>query len=479
MAVNRLLWERSIIRYTNWDQHTRRGHGARRKSAINRMASSMESQERRSDLGLVLSMYRALTSLARPAAGLILRHRERRGKEDPARRGERLGEAAALRPEGTIVWCHAASIGETNAILPLIGALMGARPDLRVLLTTGTVTSAQLAAGRLPPGAVHQYVPLDAPEFVGRFLDHWRPSLAVFTEQEIWPNLLFESHARGIPLALVNARMSQASFDRWQRRPRFASQLFSRFDLVLAQSEMLARQFSALGSSRAVTVGNLKIDAPPPPVDEVELRRLETGLAGRPVLVAASTHDGEEAIIGSAHRILADALKGFVTILAPRHPERGAAIAEMLQAQGLTVGRRSLGHMPADDTDIYIADTIGELGTLYALAPIAFIGGSLVERGGQNPIEAVRHGAAVLTGPHWSNFADAYGVLLERGGACEVRCADSLAKTVLALRGDPARLDGVRMRAAEALKSLSGALQRTLEALLELVPAAAGLKRAS
>lgn len=189
MAVNRLLWERSIIRYTNWDQHIRRGHGARRKSAIKRMASSMESQERRSDQGLVLSMYRALTSLARPAAGLILRHRERRGKEDPARRGERLGEAAALRPEGTIVWCHAASIGETNAILPLIGALMGARPDLRVLLTTGTVTSAQLAAGRLPLGAVHQYVPLDAPEFVGRFLDHWRPSLAVFTEQEIWPNL--------------------------------------------------------------------------------------------------------------------------------------------------------------------------------------------------------------------------------------------------------------------------------------------------
>jgi 3-deoxy-D-manno-octulosonic-acid transferase len=480
MVMNRLLWERSIIRYTNRDQLTGAG-AARRKSAFNRMVSSIESQERRSDVGFALSVYRALTSLARPAAGLILRHRERRGKEDPARRGERLGEAAAVRPEGVLAWCHAASVGETNAILPLIGALIEARPDLRVLLTTGTVTSAQLAAGRLPPGAVHQYVPLDAAEFVGKFLDYWRPSLAVFTEQEIWPNLLFESHARGIPLALVNARMSQASFERWQRRPRLASQLFSRFDLVLAQSDVLARQFSELGAPRALVAGNLKIDAPPPPVNDVDLKRLEAVLARRPVLVAASTHDGEEAIVASAHRILAGALPGFMTILAPRHPERGAVIADMLQAQGLAVARRSLGHFPTADTQIYVADTIGELGTLYALAPIAFIGGSLVERGGQNPIEAIRHGAAVLTGPHWSNFADAYGMLMERGGACVVTSADALAATVLALRGDPARLDAVRTRAAEALMSLSGAQQRTLDALLRLIPAGAGtgLKRAS
>jgi 3-deoxy-D-manno-octulosonic-acid transferase len=443
------------------------------------MASSIESQERRSDPGLALSTYRALTSLARPAAGLILRVRERRGKEDPARRGERLGEPAALRPEGMIAWCHAASVGETNAVLPLIGALMHARPGLRVLLTTGTVTSARLAEGRLPVGAIHQYVPLDAAEFVGKFLDHWRPDLAVFTEQEIWPNLVFESHARRIPLALVNARMSQSSFDRWLRRPRFANPLFSRFDLVLAQSEILARQFSALGAPRSLAAGNLKIDAPPPPVNEAELRRLQTALAGRPLLVAASTHDGEEAIIADAHRSLAGSLDGFVTIVAPRHPERGAAIAESLQAQGFAVARRSLGDLPAGDTDIYIADTIGELGTLYALAPMAFIGGSLADRGGQNPIEAVRHGAAVLTGPYRSNFADAYGVLLERGGACEVTSAETLAATVLALRADPARLEGVRTHAAEALKSLSGALQRTLDALLELVPAGAGLKRAS
>jgi 3-deoxy-D-manno-octulosonic-acid transferase len=449
-------------------------------SHINRMVSPLESSGLKTERGLALTVYRTLTSLARPAAGLILRLRAQRGKEDPLRRGERLGEPAAMRPEGAVVWFHAASVGETNAVLPLIAALLARRPGLSVLFTTGTVTSARLAATRLPDGAIHQYVPLDAPEFVGRFLDHWRPALAVFIEQEIWPNLVIESDARRIPLALVNARMSQSSFERWRRRPGFARALFSRFRIVLAQSELLARQFAELGAPSAFAAGNLKIDAPPPPVDAAELQRLEAALAGRPRLVAASTHDGEEAIVAAAHRTLARSLEGFITILAPRHPERGAAVAEMLQAQGLNVARRSLGELPDQRTDIYVADTIGELGTLYALAPVAFVGGSLVARGGQNPIEAIRHGAAVVTGPNWTNFADAYGALLARGGAREVRSADALASCVLALAADPDELDRVRTCAGEALKSLSGALQRTLDALLVVVPGGdEGLKRAS
>lgn len=443
------------------------------------MVSPMERPRLEAEGGLGLNIYRTLTSLARPAAGLILRLRARRGKEDPSRRGERLGEPAAVRPDGAVVWFHAASVGETNAVLPLIAALLARRPGLSVLFTTGTVTSARLAASRLPAGAIHQYVPLDAPQFVGRFLDHWRPGLAVFTEQEIWPNLVVESDARHIPLALVNARMSQSSFERWQRRPGFARALFSRFRIVLAQSDVLARQFAELGAPSAMAAGNLKIDAPPPPVDAVELQRLEAALAGRPRLVAASTHDGEEAIVAAAHRMLSRALDGFVTILAPRHPERGAAVADMLRSQGFSVARRSLGELPGQRTDIYVADTIGELGTLYALAPVAFVGGSLVAKGGQNPIEAIRHGAAVLTGPNWSNFADAYGVLLARGGAQEVRSADALASCVLALAANPAELERVRFSASEALKSLSGALQRTLDALLTAVPGDEGLKRAS
>lgn len=429
--------------------------------------------------GLALTTYRTLTSLARPAAGLVLRLRARRGKEDPSRRGERLGAPAVVRPQGAVVWFHAASVGETNAVLPLIAALLARRPGLSVLFTTGTVTSARLAAARLPAGAVHQYVPLDAPEFVGRFLDHWRPGLAVFTEQEIWPNLVVESDARRIPLALVNARMSQSSFERWRRRPGFARPLFSRFRIVLAQTDALARQFTELGAPRTLAAGNLKIDAPPPPVDAVELQRLQAALAGRPRLVAASTHEGEEAIVAAAHRALARSLAGFLTILAPRHPERGPAIAGMLKGQGFCVAQRSRGEQPGPHTDIYVADTIGELGTLYALAPVAFIGGSLVDKGGQNPVEAIRHGAAVLTGPHRSNFADAYGELVACGGAREVASAEALASCVLALAFDPAELDRVRACAGEALKSLSGALQRTLDELLAVMPGDEGLKRAS
>ena len=443
------------------------------------MGIPANSGQRHADFGLVLRSYRLLTSMARPFVGLLLRARERHGKEDPARRGERFGQASLNRPAGPLVWFHAASVGETNAVLPLVTALLHARGDLSILLTTGTVTSARLAADRLPRGALHQYVPLDTPQFVRRFLDHWRPALAVFTEQEIWPNLIVESHQRAVPLALINARMSQSSFERWRARPVLARALFSCFSVVLAQSELLARQFQELGAARSIAAGNLKIDAPPPPVAEFERDRLEAALSGRPRLVAASTHEGEELIVAEAHRTLARAIDGFATIIAPRHPERGTAIAEALKAQGFSVAQRSVGALPGPRTDIYIADTIGELGTLYALSPIAFVGGSLVDKGGQNPVEAIRCGAVVLTGPHCSNFADAYRALLEQGGALEVTDAASMAARATALLRDPVELDRVRARAASALQTLSGALQRTLDALLALLPADQELKRAS
>src|SRR5581483_2847098 len=251
-----------------------------------------------------LKTYRALTSCARPIAPLLLSLRGRRGKEEPLRRNERLGRASVKRPSGQLVWFHAASVGETNAILPVMKALSQERPSLSFLLTTGTVTSAQLAAKRLGPRAVHQYAPLDAPEYVASFLDHWRPDLGVFTESEIWPNLILESAARGIPLALVNARMTKRSFRRWRRSLSFAQPLFSRCTVVLAQNETLARRFSALGAPSVIPAGNLKIDAPPAVVDSVELERLRQALHGRPVLIAASTHEGEEQIIAEAHRKL-------------------------------------------------------------------------------------------------------------------------------------------------------------------------------
>jgi 3-deoxy-D-manno-octulosonic-acid transferase len=429
--------------------------------------------------GFGLKAYRAATRLTAPAAHCLLRLREHRGKEDAERRHERLGQASVGRPQGRLVWLHAASVGETNAILPLIPALRRARPDTRFLLTTGTVTSARLAADRLDPQDIHQYVPLDSPMFVRRFLDHWKPDLAIFTESEIWPNLILESSARRVPLALVNARLSKTSYRRWRRNRGLAQPLFNRFAIVLAQSEKLAHRFGELGARTVLAAGNMKIDAPPPPVNLLELERLKATLAGRPHLIAASTHHGEDELVTAAHRRIACEIRGFCTIIAPRHPERGGVIAARLKAEGFSVAQRSLGALPERHDDIYVADTIGELGTLYALSPLAFIGGSLVPHGGQNPIEAVRHGAAILTGPHWQNFNDTYRALLRHQGAIEVRSVDEFAATGLTLLRDESELARLRAGADLALATLSGALQRTVDVLLDYLPESERLRRAS
>lgn len=427
-----------------------------------------------------LGAYRRGTRLMRPLAPLLLKVRAGQGKEEPLRRKERFGIASAARPLGPLVWVHAASVGETNAALPLIRKLAEERPDLSFLITTGTVTSAGLVLKRLPPRTLHQYVPLDAPQYVCAFLDHWRPDLAIFTESEVWPNLVLETRERGIPLALINGRISQRSYKKWRANPGAARPLFSSFDLVLAQNERLAERFAELGAGNVAAVGNLKIDSPPPPADALELQRLKTALDGRPVMVAASTHEGEEAVIAQAHRQLARAFPGFLTIIAPRHPERGPAIADWLLGQGLQSVQRSAGDLPSAQTDIYIADTIGELGTLFALAPISFIGGSLIDHGGQNPIEAIRHGSVVITGPHWQNFKDSYERLLRHQGAVEIRNAEELVDAVSKLAGDASVLASMNAGANAALKTLGGALERSVTALKPFLPAqAAELRRVS
>ena len=425
-----------------------------------------------------LKLYRAATRMLQPAAPLILSMRERHGKEDRRRRGERLGKPGLPRPDGPLVWIHAASVGEFNAVAPLADALREARPALRFLFTTGTVTSAQVAQRRLHPRDIHQYVPLDAPGFLARFLDHWRPQAVLLTESEIWPNTILTCATRSIPLALVNGRMSGRSFERWERRKGISRPLFSRFDLVLAQNEEMAQRFRDLGAPSVKPVGNLKIDAPPPPVDQEAVARLQAALAGRPFYIAASTHEGEERMLAAAHRSIAVRHPRLCTVIAPRHPERGIAIAEMLKAAGLTVALRSLGEVPGEATDVYIADTIGELGTLYAISPIAFVGGSLVAHGGQNPIEAIQHGSGVISGPHWHNFSDAYEVLLQQRAVLRIADAEELAVAVGRLLGDAAELERLRSAAQGALATLSGALERSVVELVALMPDGKELVRA-
>ena len=430
-------------------------------------------------LGWRLSTYRALTGGLSPLAPAVLRYRQRRGKEDANRIGERLGHAGEERPAGQFVWFHAASVGETNAVLPIIAALRNKRPGINVLLTTGTATSAEMAAKRLPPGAIHQFVPIDTPAAVSRFLKHWKPDLGVLAESELWPNVIIETERAGIPLALVNARMSSKSFSRWRRNRRLARQLMSRFRMVLAQNNQLARRFRLLGARDSRACGNVKIDAPPLPFDINERQALSDAIGARPLFAACSTHPGEdEAVLAAHHLLLADHPR-LLTIIVPRHPVRGDSIAEAATVSGLKVARRSIGTKPFADTDIYIADTIGELGIIYGIAPAAFIGGSLIPHGGQNPIEAIRHDCAVITGPHWANFSDSYKALIAEGGAIEVRSPEELATAADKLMSNPLELERSRRGAQNALEQLSGALERTVEALLEVLPPDEGMRRAS
>jgi 3-deoxy-D-manno-octulosonic-acid transferase len=424
--------------------------------------------------GFLLTAYRGLTTAARPAANAILRRRLARGKEVSERMSERLGIASAARPEGPLFWFHAASIGETNAVLPLIHDLKQRYPRLQILLTTVTVTAAKIAAERLPAGAVHQFMPLDNPAFCRRFIEHWRPDLGLFTESEIWPNLIVEATNANVPLVLVNGRMSQRSFKRWARLSSLSKPVFSRFDLVLTQNWRVAKRLTGLGARKTSITGNLKYDAPPPPVDHTALEDFRRSLAGRPIFLAASTHPGEDEAVARAHEMLLSAMPHLLTIIAPRHPDRGEAIAALLSARGLSSARRSAREPISDKTQIYLADTIGEMGLLYALAPLSFIGGSLVVHGGQNPIEAIKLGSGILSGPHTFNFAETYEVLQRYEGCKLVANPDDLAAALKALFDDPAQAAEMKRRAAAAIGTLGGALDKTLEALAPYL-AAAGL----
>jgi 3-deoxy-D-manno-octulosonic-acid transferase len=355
--------------------------------------------------------------------------------------------------------------------LPLIEELCSKRPDIGILLTTVTVTSASIAASRLPEGAIHQFVPLDSPSFVTRFLNHWRPDMALFTESEIWPNLILEADKRGIPLALVNATMSERSFRRWSKMPGLSRPLFSRFSVVLAQSKLLAKRLKALGALNVIAAGNLKFDAPPPPIDSAELARLKDAVRARPVFLAASTHQGEDEMIAQTHQKLREAVPELLTIIVPRHPERGSAIAAMASGLlGLYVAQRSKGDDPTTETEIYVSDTIGELGIFYSLATVAFIGGSLVKQGGHNPIEAAKLGAGIVSGPHWHNFPEVFKAIAEKGGCRFVKDPDELTQAARALFSDEASLEAMRAGATEAVNELSGAMELTIAALEPFLP---------
>jgi 3-deoxy-D-manno-octulosonic-acid transferase len=422
--------------------------------------------------GALLSLYRGATWAARPAAMAILKHRASRGKEAPDRLPERLGHASAPRPQGPLFWFHAASVGETNSILPLMHELKRRYPALNFLLTTVTTTSARIAASRLPHGAVHQFMPLDSPRLCARFVEHWRPNLGLFAESEIWPNLIVEASGRNVPLVLVNARMSQRSAKRWSRLSSLSWPVFSRFELALAQNWRFAKRLSGLGARNAIVTGNLKYDAPPPPVNVSALEELRSCLGGRPVFLAASTHPGEDEVVARAHEMLQGSMPSLLTIIAPRHPDRRDDILALLAGRQLRTAVRSRGDAIDAGTQVYLADTIGELGLFYSLAPLSFIGGSLVGHGGQNPIEAIKLGSGVLSGPHTFNFAETYAVLQRYEGCRLVTGPQELVAAATSLFENEDEAAEMKRRAEAAIGTLGGALEKTIDALRPYLPPA-------
>ncbi|WP_184716058.1 3-deoxy-D-manno-octulosonic acid transferase [Caulobacter sp.] len=404
-----------------------------------------------------LKLYQLATGLLEPLAPSLLAGRARQGKEDPARLNERLGRAEIARPEGPLVWLHGASVGESLSILPLVERLRVERPEVTVLVTSGTTTSAALLARRLPAGAIHQYVPVDAPGAARRFIARWKPSLAVFVESELWPNLLLEAKAAGTRLALVSAKLSDKSYAGWQKRPNAARQLLGSFDLILAQDARAAERLQALGGVVAGEA-DLKFGAAPLPAMAPDIS------FERPPLLIASTHPGEDEIVLDAITALPDRPP---VVLAPRHVERGPAIVELARARGLSASLRSQSREPAD---ILVADTLGEMGLWFRVAGTSVIAGSLVPGiGGHNPLEAARLDSPVISGPFVENWTSAFAGL-EAADGVVMTSPEDLRDAIAADLADPASAKARAAKARAYVDARDHEARAGLSRILELVP---------
>ena len=357
-----------------------------------------------------------------------LRSRLLMGKEDPERLEERLGISLAERPTGNLIWFHAASVGESLSLVELIKRISSSQPDYNFLITTGTITSAKLILSRLPSNAVHQYIPVDTPKAVEKFLDRWRPSLAIWTESEFWPNLISFTSARDIPMILINARISEKSYRRWRFFKKSLKNLIEKFNYSLIQDQKTVKYFSKIGisSNNFELTGTLKEGSAALPHSETEQVEISKQILNRPVWLAASTHEGEEKLIAAAHRHASKASQGLLLIIVPRHPERGLEIASILTKENFKICLRSKKDKISSDTQIYIADTLGELGLWYRIAPVSFVGGSFVPIGGHNPFEPAALGSAILHGPYVENFKEIYNRLNVAGAAVKIEEASEL-----------------------------------------------------
>ncbi len=413
----------------------------------------------------MLGLYKKLTRRSAPVLHLLLRRRLRLGKEDPKRLGERMGKPSIARPEGRLIWIHAASVGEAQSALILVNALLQQFGQLRILVTSGTVTSAKLMASRLPDRAFHQFYPLDHPDWVRKFLDYWNPDAVYWMESELWPNMLLQIQSRKIPSTLVNGRLSPSSFRRWKRMRKDIQILLGTFSRCLVQTETDASYFSSLGAREVVVTDNLKYSATPLPFDGEELKKLKTASGERPVWLYASTHEGEEAMACRIHEKLCKDFPGLLTVLVPRHPERGKQIYDTCLDLIMNARRRSEANsLPKPDDDIYIADTLGELGLFYRFAGIACIGRSFSKDGGggHNPIEAAQLGCAIIHGPNVQNLEKIYYEMQEADACIALKTEDDFAATLKKLLRDKTYLKEKQDKALDFAQQLASVIDNVM-----------------
>ncbi len=408
-------------------------------------------------------LYIALGYLFLPFLWLFLRWRLICGKENKQRLPERYGKPTLKRPKGTLLWIHGASVGESLSALPLLEGIQQNYPNITILMTSGTVTSSRILKKRLPPGAIHQFIALDAQFYVNRFLNHWKPDLVFWLESELWPNHLLALKNRHIPVILVNARLSPSAYKSWSFFKLISKNILSCFCLCLASTQNVAKKLKKLGAQNIKTPGNLKYAAGPLPIDEEAFIHLQRILKNRPLWVAASTHPGEEKIFIETHKFLKRSIPNILTILIPRHPERGEAILEEARKSNLTITRRSLDHDPTNETDIYLSDTLGELGLFFCLSSIVVMGGSFVSIGGHNPLEPAYFKTALVWGPHMFNFPEIEKNFLKNKSALKVSKSKKLNSILLDLLTHPNKAEKLGILAKKELREQENILQKTLK----------------
>ncbi len=419
---------------------------------------------------LIRPVYSALLTLCSPALRYTLNVRAARGKEIPARISERFGITSHLRPPGQVIWIHGASIGEARSAMPLAKRILEKKPDTSVVMTTGTVTSANMLAQHALSGVIHQFIPLDREKWIAAFLTHWKPQCVVWMESEFWPNTLHLVDERKIPLILMNGRISERSFQRWKLMKPFIRGLLRKFSVCLGQSGQDVDRLKTLGGKNVQNIGNLKFAAPPLDADTGELHALQDVLDVRPRWMIASSHPGEEAIACDVHSQIRELFPDVLTIIVPRHAHRGQQIADTLRGRNQTVALRSAGETISSETGIYIADTMGELGLFFRLSNIVLIGKSMLSPGGgQNPIEPAKLSCAILMGPYMDNFREISDSMVTNSAAVLVHNAEELAQTVGSLFKDSDVLRQKQEAAVQFSDKASNVLETATTLILESV----------